>query len=135
MTTAWWVDGYRTARQAQDERLSRFGDVDASETGTEEFAQYFGLGKEWLGKGTEQRITPRLYMKMMAGERQSAEQSMSREGHAMTTTMECITMESAFYLTGADLAALAEAGDRNAQAEIERRAAKRAAKRAGKGKR
>lgn len=134
MTNTAAVEAYRLARQAQDERFDSrpgAGAVDHTMTWTEEYQAYFGLG-EYAGSAVEARVTYRDTLRQLAAERRASLAADPIEAVEAVEAVALITSESAFYMSGADLAEIAAAGCPVAAAEIERRAARRAAKRAAK---
>jgi hypothetical protein len=122
--------GYRSARQAQDERFDSRpggGAVDHTMTDTDEYRAYFGVG-EFAGGGVEERITFRSWLVAQARERRAAE---ADEPAPVPVGPEWwVSPEAAFYLPGDVLVDLAADGDGNAGAEIARRKVKRAKRRA-----
>lgn len=103
------MDDYRVARQAQDARYENFTGLSVTETGRQEYRDYFGIG-DCAGTAVEQRVTPRAAMVDGAAEREP---------------QQCVTVDEAFHCTGAQLALLALAGDYVAKDEIVRRWIKR----------
>jgi hypothetical protein len=124
------VAGYRAAREAQLERFeAACNSADRSCTDTPEYREYFGLG-EYAGSGTEVLVTFKDWL--VAGRRPADALEDAPEPLEDPTTYAGLSAESAFWLTGADLAELAAAGDVGASAEIARRTGRRAAKRAAR---
>lgn len=112
MSTA--LDEYRVARQAQDARYEDVTGLPIGEEDRQEWRDYFGQG-DYAGKPVETRVTPKAWMVNGAAEQEA--------------NNGCVTDRQAFYMSGADLAALAGQGDYVAAGEITRRAVKRAQKR------
>lgn len=114
---------YRLERHAQDQRFNNrpgAGGVDATQTGSEEYRAYFGLG-DFAGSGVEDRVTYRTYLSARGAERRAAEASRPVE--------EGVPAGELVRWPGDALAYLAGAGDLLAVAEVERRRLRREEKR------
>jgi hypothetical protein len=147
------MQAYRLDRAAQDARFeAAVQGRDASETGTPEYAEYFGIG-DYAGGGTEERVTLRNWLVHNRGEtppavspggvsgaetgfspsepggRPAWSDSEPSPAVPLVTSELLVTPEAAFWLTGQDLAELVAAGCPVAAQEQERRRVKRLAKR------